>query len=296
MFDFAPSAVRQPVLDLTTRAFVAQYSCPPSTHDPNIEQARRDLARLHGGRDLLGREATTDWLALSGGPTGHVRVQVVRLVDSVGAIPVVLFLHGLGRALRDACIHEHLVRAFVLGTDAAVVFVDYERTPAAQYPIAVEQCYAVAKWICERGGEIGLDGSRTAAEGDSADGNPVAALHPLAKEREGVRLIQQALLYPVTDADFETPFLPGVHQRLLPRPRDHALVLGPVPPRHAAARRSSARPASQWSRRDTTGRSTASWGSPRCATRTPPAPRSSRSSTPCTSPCTGNATDSSVLT
>ncbi|GLX49439.1 esterase [Streptomyces hygroscopicus subsp. hygroscopicus] len=206
MTDFAPSSVRQPVLDRPTRAFVAQHSCPPSTHDPDLERARRDLARLHGGHDPLDHEATsTEWLALSGGPTGHVRVQVVRPVDSVGPMPVVLYLHGLGWSLGDARTHEHLVRACALGTDAAVVFVDYERAPEARYPVAVEQCYAVAKWICEQGGEIGLDGSRMAAVGDSAGGNLVAALTLLAKERGEVRLVQQVLLYPITDADFDTP-------------------------------------------------------------------------------------------
>jgi acetyl esterase/lipase len=132
-------------------------------------------------------------------------VKVVRPVDSVGEIPIVLFLHGLGWVLGDADTHARLVHAFALGADAAVVFVDYERAPDARYPIAVEQCYAVAKWLSQQGSEIGLDGSRMAAVGDSAGGNLVAALTLLAKERGGVRLLQQVLLCPVTDADFDTP-------------------------------------------------------------------------------------------
>lgn len=205
MTDFAPPSVRHPVLDHTTRAFVDRHTCPRSAHGPDPEQARLGLARLQGEDDPLDEEATsTQWFALPGGPTGHVRVQVVRPADSVGKIPVVLFLHGLGWVLGDAGTHERLVRAFALGTDAAVVFVEYERAPEAQYPIAVEQCYAVAKWICERGGEIGLDGSRMAAVGDSAGGNLVAALTLLAKERGGVRLLQQVLLCPVTDSQAST--------------------------------------------------------------------------------------------
>ncbi|WP_225802530.1 alpha/beta hydrolase [Streptomyces sp. NK15101] len=208
MTDFAPSSARHPVLDQPTRAFVARHACPPSAHEPDLEQARLDLARLQGADapDPLEEEAvSTEWFAVPGGPTGHVRVQVVRPADSVGEIPVVLFLHGLGWALGDADTHRRLVRAFALGTDAAVLFVEYERVPEARYPVAVEQCYAVAKWICERGGEIGLDGSRMAAVGDSAGGNLVAALTLLAKERGGVRLRQQVLLCPVTDAGCDTP-------------------------------------------------------------------------------------------
>ncbi|MFF8378514.1 alpha/beta hydrolase [Streptomyces sp. NPDC015661] len=208
MTDFVPWSARHPVLDHRTRAFVARHSCPPSPHAPDLAQARRELARLQG-KDapgpLDGEATSTEWFALPGGPTGHVRVQVVRPADSVGEIPVVLFLHGLGWALGDAGTHERLVRAFALGTDAAVVFVEYERAPEARYPVAVEQCYAVARWICERGGEIGLDGRRMAAVGESAGGNLVAALTLLAKERGGVRLLQQVLLCPVTDAGCDTP-------------------------------------------------------------------------------------------
>ncbi|WP_308408565.1 alpha/beta hydrolase [Streptomyces sp. AC627_RSS907] len=185
-----------------------RYTCPRPAHAPDPEQARRDLARLQarGDHDPLDEEATsTQWFTVPGGPTGHVRVQVVRPAGSVDRMPVVLFLHGLGWVLGDADTHERLVRAFALGTDAAVVFVEYQRAPEARYPVAVEQCYAVARWICEQGGEIGLDGSRMAAVGDSAGGNLVAALTLLAKERGDVHLLQQVLLCPVTDADFGTP-------------------------------------------------------------------------------------------
>ncbi|MFJ3502526.1 alpha/beta hydrolase [Streptomyces sp. NPDC090135] len=208
MTDSAPSSARPPVLDRATRAFVARHSCPPSPRAPDPERARLDLVRLQARStpDPLDEESTSaEWFALPGGPTGHVRVQVVRPAGSVGEMPVVLFLHGLGWALGDATTHGRLVRAFALGADAAVVLVEYERSPEARYPIAVEQCYAVAKWICERGGEIGLDGGRMAAVGDSAGGNLVAALTLLAKERGEVRLLQQVLLCPVTDAGFDTP-------------------------------------------------------------------------------------------
>ncbi|SEO58215.1 alpha/beta hydrolase [Actinacidiphila rubida] len=207
MSEFPPPPVRRPVLDHPTRAFVARHTCPPPADGPALTQARTSLRRLQDlVDDRLDEEATSaEWLALPGGPTGHVQVKVVRPVDTVGPIPVVLFLHGLGWVLGDAVTHDRLVRDLALGTDAAVVFVEYERAPEARYPVAVEQCYAVAKWIYERGDQIGLDGSRMAAVGDSAGANLVAALTLLAKQRGGVRLVQQVLLCPVVDSDFDTP-------------------------------------------------------------------------------------------
>ncbi|MFF0074329.1 alpha/beta hydrolase [Streptomyces sp. NPDC005494] len=202
-----PSSDRQPILDGPSSAFVAQHACPAGDGaGRNLERARLALTQVQGEVAVLDDGATwAEWLTVPGGPTGHVRVQVVRPVGSVGRIPVVLFLHGLGWVLGDASTHERLVRAFASGADAAVVFVEYERAPEARYPVAVEQCYAVAKWVYERGGEIGLDGSRMAAVGDSTGANLVAALTLLAKERGEVHLVQQVLLCPVTDADFDTP-------------------------------------------------------------------------------------------
>ncbi|KKZ75016.1 alpha/beta hydrolase [Streptomyces showdoensis] len=208
MTDFDPPSSRPPVLDRTTRAFVDRHACPRPAPAQNPEDALRSLALLQGDADpgALDEEATeAEWYALPGGPTGHVRVQVVRPADTSGALPVVLFLHGLGWTLGDADTHRRLARALALGADAAVVFVDHARAPEARYPVAVEQCYAVARWICAQGGEIGLDGGRMVAVGDSAGGNLVAALTLLAKERGGVRLLRQVLLCPVLDAACDTP-------------------------------------------------------------------------------------------
>ncbi|MEU2441783.1 alpha/beta hydrolase [Streptomyces rubradiris] len=208
MSDLPPPPRHRTVLDRPTREFVDQGSVPPVPHRLEPGSGHAD--------PVLDEDATsTEWFLLPGGPTGHVRVEVVRPAGGVGPLPVVLFLHGLGHGLGDALgdagtrtsspTHtSRLARTFALGTDAAVVLVDYAAAPEAAYPVAVEQCYAVARWLCERGGEIGLDGSRIVAVGDSVGGNLVAALTLLAKERGGLRLARQVLLCPVTDTDFGT--------------------------------------------------------------------------------------------
>ncbi|WP_051824819.1 alpha/beta hydrolase [Kitasatospora aureofaciens] len=93
----------------------------------------------------------SEWFALPCGPAGRGRVQVTRPVGGGEPSPVVLFLPGLGRSLGDAACYDPLIRDFALGTDAAVVSVEYDRAPAVRYPVAVEQCYAVARWIRAHG-------------------------------------------------------------------------------------------------------------------------------------------------
>ncbi|MFA1542546.1 alpha/beta hydrolase [Actinomadura monticuli] len=59
-----------------------------------------------------------------------------------------------------------------VGAGAAVVFVEYDRSPEARYPVAIEQGYATARWITEHGADEGLEASRLAVAGDSASENP----------------------------------------------------------------------------------------------------------------------------
>jgi acetyl esterase/lipase len=91
-----------------------------------------------------------------------------------------------------------------VGAEAAVVFPEYDLSPEARYPVAIEQNYTVAQWVVQEGASKGLDGTRLAVAGDSVGGNMTAALTLMAKERGDVPLLQQVLFYPVTDASFDT--------------------------------------------------------------------------------------------
>jgi acetyl esterase/lipase len=145
-----------------------------------------------------------EWMTVSGGPTGSVRVRIVRPAGATGVLPVILYLHGAGWVFGNAHTHDRLVRELAVGANAAVVFPEYDLSPEVRYPVAIEQNYAVAQWIVTQGAGKDLDGARLAVVGDSVGGNMSAALTLMAKERGDVALVQQVLFYPVTDASFET--------------------------------------------------------------------------------------------
>jgi acetyl esterase len=48
-------------------------------------------------------------------------------------------MHGGGWILGDAGTHDRLVRELGVGVDAAVVFVEYDRSPEARYPVAIDR-------------------------------------------------------------------------------------------------------------------------------------------------------------
>jgi acetyl esterase/lipase len=128
---------------------------------------------------------------------------------------VILYMHGGGWILGNAMTHDRLVRELVVGTGAALAFVEYDRSPEARYPVAIEQGYAVAQHLCRTGAEHGLDPLRMAVAGDSVGGCMAAALTLMAEGRGDIRFVHQALFYPVTDAAMDTPsyeqFATGYH-------------------------------------------------------------------------------------
>jgi len=141
-------------------------------------------------------------MSLPVGPTGKVSVRIVRPEGIKGILPVVLYLHGGGWILGDWSTHERLVREIANGACVAVVFVDFDRSPETQYPVAVEQSFAVAEYVVENAKSLNLDASRLAVAGDSVGGNMCAAVTLMAKQREWLKIRFQVLFYPVTDANF----------------------------------------------------------------------------------------------
>lgn len=143
---------------------------------------------------------------IPGGPDGsQVSVTIVRPQGgSNRTLPVIIYTHGGGWVLGDFKTHERLVREISNNVDAAIVFVNYTPSPEARYPVAIEQAYAAAKWVAENGKSINVDPSRLAVVGESVGGNMAAAVTLLAKERGGPDIKFQALLYPVTDSNFDT--------------------------------------------------------------------------------------------
>jgi acetyl esterase len=116
----------------------------------------------------------------------------------------VMYFHGGGWVLGDVDTHDRLVREIAVGAHVAVVFVDFDRSPEAQFPIPVEEAYAATEYVAENGPTLNVDGSRLAVVGDSAGGNIAAAVTLLSKQRRGPKISFQLLFYPVTDANFET--------------------------------------------------------------------------------------------
>lgn len=137
------------------------------------------------------------------GPGGELPVRIYRPSDDQG-LPVVVFFHGGGWVIGSLDSHDHACRAIATKAGCAVVAVDYRLAPEAKFPAAADDAVAALEWVRANADELGVDASRVAVAGDSAGGNLAAVVAVHARDA-GIPLVQQVLIYPVTDGTCDRP-------------------------------------------------------------------------------------------
>ena len=194
--------MKKPTLEHAAQQIAEATSKPPFLYDLGSNGARKVLDDILAA-PVPKLDVQEKWITVPAS-AGDVQVRIVKPVGAAAPLPTILYVHGGGWILGNAGTHDRLVRELAVGVNAAVAFVEYDRSPEAQYPVAIEQAYATAQWITRQGSSEGLDGSRLAVVGDSVGGNMTAALAILAKQRGDVTFVHQSLYYPVTDAGQDT--------------------------------------------------------------------------------------------
>lgn len=164
-------------------------------------EARSVLAGAQKGVSLPPARVSEKTIDVMGKP---LKLTVVKPDHAQGTLPVFMFFHGGGWVLGDYPTHERLVRDLVNESGAAAVFVNYDPSPEAHFPVAITQAYEATKWVAQHGEEIGVDGKRLALVGNSVGGNMVAAVALQAKSNHTPAIRYDVMLWPVTDASFST--------------------------------------------------------------------------------------------
>jgi len=191
-------------LEPITQKFIDSLAGATLIYTLSPEAARNVLAGAQRSVSVELAPARSEDRVLNVGPNGRTDIRIYRPESAKGRLPVVIYTHGGGWVLGDRETHDRLVRELTIGANAVVVFVDYDRSPESHYPVAVEESYAVLKYVAEHPDEFDADASRIAIAGDSVGGNMTAVVALLAKERKGPDVKAQLLFYPVTDASMST--------------------------------------------------------------------------------------------
>lgn len=191
------------VLEEAALQIVKDTANPPFIFELGPEKGRETLDSLQSDNTHKLPVDIQD-LELKRESAEPVSVRLVRPQNVPGNLPVILYIHGAGWVFGNEHTHDRLIRELAVGAQACVVFPNYSLSPEVKYPTAIEEIYAVLKWVAEHGQEHGLDLGRLYVAGDSVGGNMTAAITLLAKERKGPTIHKQLLFYPVTDAAFDT--------------------------------------------------------------------------------------------
>jgi acetyl esterase len=200
----AEPAMDGPVLDTQTQDFITSIAGLPPIYTLTPEAARNLISDAQKSAKVNLPDVASEDRVLKVGPTGRTDIRVMRPADAKGTLPAIVYIHGGGWVFGDKETHDRLIRELAVGANAAVIFVDYERSPESRFPVAVEQSYAVTAYVAEHAGEFGIDPKRLAIAGDSVGGNMTAVVALMAKERSGPAIAAQLLFYPVTDASMST--------------------------------------------------------------------------------------------
>lgn len=167
----------------------------------SVKDARAVLTGAQKGAELPPAQISQKIITVQGKP---LTLTIVKPEHASSTLPVFMFFHGGGWVLGDFPTHERLVRDMVNASGAAAVFVNYQPSPEAHFPVAITQAYEATKWVAEHGAEIGVDGKRLALVGNSVGGNMVAAVALQAKQFKTPAIRYDVMLWPVTDARFDT--------------------------------------------------------------------------------------------
>ena len=152
-------------------------------------------AALPPGRGARVHAVQDHEVAVAGG-TITVRTFKPRPDPSPGTI---LYMHGGGWVIGTIDTFEPVCRELAVASGLDVASVNYRLAPDHPFPGPVEDAYAALKSVALRSG-----GKPIVVMGDSAGANLAAALALKARDEAGPDIALQVMIYPVTDADFET--------------------------------------------------------------------------------------------
>jgi len=191
-------------LDDDVQMLINMLSAPgaPSLTSLSVEEARANMRNLTSLRTSVEELPRVENRNLPG-PHGDIPVRLFAASTESG-LPILVYFHGGGWVLGDLDTHDGTCRTLAKLIGGIVISVDYRLAPEHKFPVPLDDCYAAATWAVDNAASIGGDPRRVAVGGDSAGGNLTACVALKARDEGKPRLVHQLLVYPVTDARFDT--------------------------------------------------------------------------------------------
>ena len=110
-----------------------------------------------------------------------------------------IFFHGGGWTLNGIETYEELCTALANRTGRVVISPEFRLAPEHKFPAAVEDAASTVQWVYDHAEQLGILREYIAVGGDSSGAAQATASAMYFRDRMGVPVEKQVLLYPVTD-------------------------------------------------------------------------------------------------
>ena len=192
------------VLEKSAYEVAKKTSIPPFIYQLPIEEGRKVLEDLQNSP--IYKYPTQIDINLLNYTSGPIKVYIVTPQYTKPIDNIIFYIHGAGWVFGSFHTHEKLVRELAFRTNSVVIFPEYTRSPEAQFPVAIQECYYVLEQIPSilKANNINSSHMNLIVAGDSVGGNMAIDMVLLSKYNHGPKIKKLLLYYPVVDDNFET--------------------------------------------------------------------------------------------
>ena len=118
-----------PVLDHFNQALLDHLAATPAPpiYTLTPQEAREVLLRTQSAFAFRPDSVVRDWRVNSNSQV--LRLRTIRPRSAPDFPPVILYFHGAGWVMGDCTTHDRLMTELAVGTNAVLLYVDYDRAP-----------------------------------------------------------------------------------------------------------------------------------------------------------------------
>ncbi|NHO33461.1 alpha/beta hydrolase [Acetobacter fallax] len=165
---------------------------------PEVREIFLTAVRLIEGRPSPDVESTENYIpGLNNAP--DVRVLSWSPRKTTPDAPAMVYIHGGGLVSGHPEVDDPKCQILASRLGMHIFSVDYRLAPEVKYPGAIEDCYAVLKWVHDNAARLGINRDKVVVAGESAGGGLSAALSLMARDKGEYKLAYQVLIYPMLD-------------------------------------------------------------------------------------------------
>ena len=232
--------VETPVLEPAAQAFAEATANPPFLFELPPAEGRKAVDEVQSG-EIAKPEIDEEWVTVRGGPTGEVKARIVKPRGATGTLPVILYIHGAGWVFGNAPRTTARARACRRHRRRGRL---PRVQPLARGPLPGRDRAELRRRAVDQRGRR-REGPRRQPHRRRRRLRRRQHDRRADPDGQGARRRQArrpGAVLPGHRRELRHRLLPAVRRGLLPAPRRHAVVLGPVHDRRAQRNEITASP------------------------------------------------------